>query len=152
MVINLICIGKIKESYLKDGINEYLKRLSNNLSINIIELKEVNTLDVVKNIEEEGKLILSQISDEFVITLEIDGKNIDSVALSELIYNHYTYNPNNIAFVIGGSSGLSDAVKKRSDYKLSFGKMTYPHQLMRLILVEQIYRSYMINNNSKYHK
>ena len=152
MTINLICIGKIREKYISDGILEYLKRLSSSVNLNIIELKEINTDDINKNIEEEGKLILNQLSNDYVITLEIEGKNIDSVTMSELIFDHYTYNASNICFVIGGSSGLSDEVKKRSNYKLSFGKMTYPHQLMRLILIEQIYRSFMIKSNSKYHK
>ncbi|MFA5542533.1 MAG: 23S rRNA (pseudouridine(1915)-N(3))-methyltransferase RlmH [Bacilli bacterium] len=152
MTINLICIGKIKEKYIRDGIEEYLKRLSSSIKVNIIELKEFNTDDTSKNMEEEGKLILNQISNDYVVTLEIDGLNIDSVALSEMIFDHYIYNSNVISFIIGGSSGLSDEVKSRSNFKLSFGKMTYPHQLMRLILIEQVYRSFMIKSNSKYHK
>lgn len=152
MEIKIICIGKVKEKYLEDGINEYLKRLKPFVKIGIIELKEFNTDVSSKNIEEEGKLILSHIDDEFVITLEIEGNNIDSVELANMIEKHSSYNSNDIVFVIGGSDGLSNDVKKRSNFKLSFGKMTYPHQLMRLILTEQIYRAYTIINNKKYHK
>ncbi len=152
MEIKIICIGKLKETYLVDGVKEYIKRLNPFTKISIIELKEFNTDVSSKNIEEEGKLILSQINDDFVITLEIEGNNINSVELANMISKHISYNSNDISFVIGGSDGLSTDVKKRSNYKLSFGKMTFPHQLMRLILVEQIYRAFTILNNKRYHK
>ena len=152
MEVKLICVGKIKEKYLTDGINEYLKRLNPYLKINLVEVKETNTLDLGKNIREEGLAILNNIGNDFVVTLEINGKNLDSVALSEYIFNHYTYQEKTLTFVIGGSDGLSEEVRSRSNFKLSFGKMTFPHQLMRLMLVEQIYRAVMINNNHKYHK
>lgn len=153
MLVKLICVGKIKENYLVSGISEYLKRIKPFCDLVIYEVKEMNTNDINKNIIEEGNLILTNIkNDDFVITLELDGKNISSVELSDLISNHHTYNNSNITFVIGGSDGLSIDVKNKSNYKLSFGKMTYPHQLMRMILLEQIYRAFMIANNKKYHK
>ena len=152
-MIKIICIGKIKEKYLVDGINEYLKRCTPFSKINILELKEVNTLDDEKNRKEEGKEILSKISDEeYVISLEINGSNLSSTELASFINDKFTYGYPVITFVIGGSTGLSGDVIKRANYHLSFGKNTYPHQLMRLILMEQIYRSFMIINNHKYHK
>ena len=152
MEIKLICVGKIKEKYLTEGINEYLKRINPFLKVNLIEVKETNTNDIMKNMREEGLAILNNIGNDFVITLEIDGNNIDSVALSNFIYEHYTYQDKVLTFVIGASDGLSEEVKKRSNYQLSFGKMTFPHQLMRMMLLEQIYRAVMIHNNHKYHK
>lgn len=153
MNISLICVGKIKEDYLKEGINEYLKRIKPFCSFNVIELKEVNNYDDERNINEEGKLILDNINDNnYVITLEIEGKELSSVELSEFISNHYTYNNKDLVFVIGGSCGLSNEVKKRSNYHLSFSKLTFPHQLMRMIFVEQLYRALTIINNMKYHK
>lgn len=153
MNIKLICIGKIKEKYLTDGIEEYRKRLKAFCDFEIIELKEVNTDDINKNIESEGDLILNNIKKtDHVIALSIPGKNISSESFAQMIKEHYTYNSSVITFVIGGSNGLDQRVLDRSNYQLSFGKMTYPHQLMRLILLEQVYRCMMINNNHKYHK
>ena len=153
MNIKIICIGKIKEKYLVDGILEYSKRLKLFCDLEIIELKETNTDDIHKNIEQEGDLILNSIKKtDYVIGLSIPGKNISSEAMAEMIKNHYTYNSSPIAFVIGGSNGLDKRVLDRCNYQLSFGKMTFPHQLMRMILLEQIYRCMMINNNHKYHK
>lgn len=153
MNIKIICIGKIKEKYLVDGILEYSKRLKLFCDLEIIELKETNTDDINKNIEQEGDLILNSIKKtDYVIGLSIPGKNISSEAMAEMIKNHYTYNSSPIAFVIGGSNGLDKRVLDRCNYQLSFGKMTFPHQLMRMILLEQIYRCMMINNNHKYHK
>ena len=152
-MIKIVCVGKIKEDYLVKGIEEYLKRCSPFSKISIIEAKEVNTLDEDKNKKEEGKEILSYIKDdEYVISLEIEGKMLTSVELANLINEKFTYGYSNITFVIGGSIGLSSDVIARANYHLSFGKNTYPHQLMRLILMEQIYRSFMIINNHKYHK
>jgi len=149
----IICIGKIKESYITDGINEYLKRINGFTKCEIVELKEINTPDILRNIKEEGIEILSKIKDnDFVITLEILGKEMDSVELSKYLSNLKVYGESNICFIIGGSNGLSDDVKSRSNYKLSFSKFTFPHQLMRLILSEQIYRSLTIENNKEYHK
>ena len=153
MNINIVCVGKIKEDYLRNGIEEYKKRCLPFAKINIIEVKETNTLDEEKNKVEEGKEILSRIKDdEYVITLEINGKNISSVELASLIDDKVTYGASTITFIIGGSLGLASEVIERANYHLSFGKMTYPHQLMRLVLMEQIYRCFMINNNHKYHK
>lgn len=153
MNIKVICIGKIKEKYLVDGIDEYKKRLQAFCDLDIIELKEFNTDDINKNIESEGDLILNNIKKtDYVIALSIPGKNMSSEDLASMIKDHYTYNSTIITFVIGGSNGLDNRVLQRSNYQLSFGKMTYPHQLMRLILMEQVYRCMMINNNHKYHK
>ena len=144
-MIKIICVGKIKENYLKEAINDYIKRISKYHHIEIIELLD-------SNIETEGKLILKHIKNkDYVITLEIEGNNIDSVEFANLIDKHFITN-SCITFVIGGSDGLSREVKEISDYKLSFSKMTFPHQLFRLILLEQIYRSFKILNNETYHK
>lgn len=153
MDIKVICIGKIKEDYLVKAIDEYSKRIKAFCNLELIELKEVNTNDIRKNIEEEGIEILNTIKKtDYVVALTIPGKNISSEELAKNIKEHYTYDSSTITFVIGGSNGLSSDVVKRANYELSFGKMTYPHQLMRVILLEQIYRSMMINNNHKYHK
>ena len=152
-MIKILCVGKIKEDFFTNGIKEYQKRIEGFSKFSIVEVKEVNTLDISKNIEEEGKNILSKIADdEFVITLEIKGKAIDSVELAKLIDEKLTYGMSKITFVIGGSNGLSESVSKRSDYRLSFSKFTFPHQLMRLILTEQIYRALTIIKNKEYHK
>lgn len=149
----IICIGKIKDKYLIDGINEYKKRIEGFSKFEIIELKEINTPDIQKNIENEGKLILEKIKKEdYVITLEILGEKLDSISFSKYLEKLLTYGSSNIVFIIGGSNGLSDEIKKRSNFSLSFSDMTFPHQLMRLILVEQIYRSLTIINNKEYHK
>lgn len=153
MNIKIICNGKIKEKYLVDGILEYSKRLKLFCDLEILELKETNTDDINKNIEQEGDVILNNIKKtDYVIALSIPGKNISSENMALMIKEHYTYNSSPIVFVIGGSNGLDNRVLQRSNYQLSFGKMTFPHQLMRLILLEQIYRCMMINNNHKYHK
>ena len=152
-MIKILCVGKIKERFFTDGIAEYEKRLNAFTKFSIVEVKEVNTNDINKNILEEGKNLLSKITeDEFVITLEINGKMIDSVELAKLIEEKLTYGFSKLTFVIGGSNGLSDEVIRRSNYHLSFSKFTFPHQLMRLILTEQIYRALTIINNKEYHK
>ena len=149
-MIKIVCVGKIKEDYLSKGIEEYLKRCTPFQKINICEVKETNTLDEEKNKREEGKEILSNIKDdEYVISLEINGKMLDSVELANFINDKFIYGYPTVTFVIGGSIGLSSEVIARANYHLSFGKNTYPHQLMRLILMEQIYRSLMIINNHK---
>ena len=153
MDIKLIVVGKIKESYLNEAIKEYLKRIKPLANLNIIEVKECTYNDILKNLKEESKLILSNINDnDFVITLEIEGKELTSVELSEYISKHYLYNNKTLTFIIGSSDGMDESVKKRSNYKLSFSKMTFPHQLMRVIFLEQIYRALSIINNMKYHK
>lgn len=153
MDIRLIVIGKIKEKFITDGISEYVKRIKPYANLEIIEIKELNNYDVERNLIDEGKNVLKYISsNDFVITLEIEGKMLSSVELADYINKHYTYNNKVITFVIGSSDGLSQEVKDRSDYKLSFSKMTFPHQLMRMIFLEQLYRAFSIINNSKYHK
>lgn len=153
MNIKIICIGKIKEKYLISAIEEYHKRIKAFCELEIIELKEFNTDDINKNIELEGEQILNTIKkNDYVIALSIPGKNISSEELALFIKNHYIYDSSTITFIIGGSNGLDKKVLQRSDYQLSFGKMTFPHQLMRVILLEQVYRCMMINNNHKYHK
>lgn len=152
-MIKILCVGKIKESFFTEGIKEYQKRIEGYTKFSILEVKEVNTQDINKNILEEGKNLLSKITeDEYVITLEIKGKRIDSVELAKLIEEKQTYGFSKITFVIGGSNGLSDEVIRRSNYHLSFSDFTFPHQLMRLILSEQIYRALTIINNKEYHK
>ncbi len=152
-MIKILCVGKIKERFFTDGIAEYEKRIEGYTKFSIVEVKEVNTLDINKNIKDEGKYLLDKIGeDEFVITLEINGKMIDSVELAKLIEEKMTYGFSKITFVIGGSNGLSGDVIRRSNYHMSFSKFTFPHQLMRLILSEQIYRALTIINNREYHK
>lgn len=148
----IIAVGKVKD-YFQIAIDEYLKRIKPYSKLDIIEVKESNTQDINKNKQIEAKTILSQINDnDYIITLEIEGKQIDSLVFSEFLAKHYLYSDSIIKFIIGGSNGLGEDILKRSNYQLSFGKFTYPHQLMRVILIEQIYRAIMINNNSKYHK
>ncbi len=151
-MIKIICVGKLKEQYLKDAIEEYKKRIKKYTEIEIIEVPDEGLLDEAKTLKKEGESILKNINNrDYIITLEIDGKNISSTELADKISNIYLTN-NNITFVIGGSLGLDDEVKKISNYKLSFGKMTFPHQLFRVLLLEQIYRCFKINNNESYHK
>jgi len=153
MVIKIVAVGKIKEKYINDGINEYLKRISPFCNLQIVETKEFHFQEIEKNIDLEGNAILDNLHpNDYVITLEIEGESIDSITLSNKIKELYTYQSHNLVFVIGGSNGLSLDVKKRSNYRLSFGRLTYPHQLTRLLLCEQIYRAFSIINNLKYHK
>lgn len=153
MDIKVIVVGKIKEEYLNDAINEYKKRIKPMANLNIIEIKESNNYEDLRNLDIEAELILNNIkNNDYVITLEIEGKELSSVEFSEFINNHYTYNNKTLTFIIGSSNGLSMKVKNRSDFKLSFSKMTFPHQLMRVIFLEQLYRSLSIINNLKYHK
>lgn len=153
MTIELICVGKIKEEYFTLAVKEYSKRIKPYAILKINEIKEVTSNEVVKNLYEEGKDILKSIDDsDFVVTLEIEGKMLDSVELADFVSHHFTYENRKLVFVIGSSNGLSLDVKKRSNYKLSFSKMTFPHQLMRVIFMEQLYRALSIINNIKYHK
>lgn len=150
-MIKIITVGKIKEKYLVDGINEYLKRLSKYTKINIIEVQDEN-YDIVKTLEKERDSILKHISDkDYVITMEIEGKNISSVEFADKLNEIFIHN-SDICFIIGGSYGLHNDVKQRSNYALSFSKMTFTHQMFRMMLLEQIYRAYKINNNESYHK
>jgi len=151
-MIKIICVGKIKENYFTEAINEYKKRLEKYTKLEIIELMDEGIDDITKAIRLEGEKIKKYLSPkDYIITLEINGKEISSEALAHLLENTLIYN-SNITFVIGGSYGLSDEIKSLASYHLSFSKMTFPHQLFRIILLEQIYRSFKINNNESYHK
>ncbi len=143
-MIKIICVGKLKEKYLVDACLEYTKRISKYTKIEVIELKD-------SNIVEERDNILKHINKDFIITLEIEGEMLDSISLSKKIDNIFLNN-SNIIFIIGGSLGLHEDIKKLSNYKLSFSKLTFPHQLFRVMLLEQIYRSFKILNNETYHK
>lgn len=159
MNINIITVGKLKEKYLKLGIEEFSKRLSKYCKLDFVELDDekcpenLSEKDMLIVKDKEGKKILSKIkNNSYVIALAIDGKNLSSEELADTISNLGVRGHSHITFIIGGSLGLSDEVLKRADYKLSFSKMTFPHQMMKLILLEQIYRSFRINNNEPYHK
>jgi 23S rRNA (pseudouridine1915-N3)-methyltransferase len=157
--ISIVTIGKLKEKYLKQGIDEYLKRLSIYAKLEVIELPDekapenLSETEMMQVKEKEGERILGKINDDtHVIALAIQGKMKSSEQLAKDLDQLATYGKSKIAFVIGGSLGLSQSVMKRANDTLSFSKMTFPHQLMRLILVEQIYRAYRINRGEPYHK
>ena len=159
MKITCVVVGKIKEKYLTDAIKEYSKRLSRYCKLEIVELADEKTPDGASEAEEvairekEGERILKALKDDaYVIALAIEGKMLDSVELSQKIERLGVSGTSHIAFVIGGSLGLAPAVMKRADYALSFSRMTFPHQLMRVVLLEQLYRSYRILKNEPYHK
>ncbi len=159
MKITVITVGKVKEKYLRDAIAEYAKRLSRYCKLEIIEVADEKTPDQAsETVEEqirdkEGERILKHIRDDmYVVTLEINGKMLSSEELADKINLLGIQGQSSVAFVIGGSIGLGREVLKRSDYALSFSKMTFPHQLMRVILLEQVYRSYRIINREPYHK
>lgn len=150
-MINIICVGKIKEKFYQDACQEYIKRLGKYTKINIIELEDKGDLDSCCLVKERD-LILKNIPDKsYIITMEIDGKEFSSIELSKKIDELLMIN-SNITFIIGGSFGLHDDIKNISNLKLSFSKLTFPHQLFRVILLEQIYRSFKIINNEAYHK
>ncbi|CAM2871025.1 23S rRNA (pseudouridine(1915)-N(3))-methyltransferase RlmH [Hathewaya histolytica] len=159
MNITLITVGKIKEKYLKEAIAEYVKRLRKYCKINIIELSDEKTPDnasekdelIIKN--KEGEQILKHIKDNmYVIALDLKGKTLSSEELAEYIRDLGVKGESNIAFIIGGSLGISENVLKRANYKLCFSKMTFPHQLFRVMLLEQIYRGLRIIKGEPYHK
>lgn len=159
MNISIITVGKLKEKYLKLGIAEYTKRLSAYAKVHEIEVADekapehLSEADMLLVKQKEGERILAKISpDTHVIALAIDAKQRTSEAFARELDDLATYGKSKIAFVIGGSLGLSDDVMKRSDDTISFSKMTFPHQLMKLVLCEQIYRAYRINRNEPYHK
>lgn len=159
MNIKIIGVGKIKEKYLKDGIDEYLKRLSKYCNIEIIEIPDEKAPENLSTKEEEqvknkeGQGILKYIKDNmYVIALDLKGTMLSSEGFANFIDDLGLKGSSNIAFIIGGSLGLSKEVLQRADYKLSFSKMTFPHQLMRLILLEQIYRGFRIMKGEPYHK
>lgn len=159
MHISILCVGKIKEKYFTMAVNEYQKRLGKYCKLDIIEVPDEKTPDHASDslnqqiLKKEGDRLLKYIKDDaYVITLEIKGKMLNSVELSQHIERLGIEGRSNLIFVIGGSLGLHDSVSRRADCKLSFSKMTFPHQLMRVVLLEQIYRSYRIMNQEPYHK
>lgn len=159
MNIKIVCVGKLKEKYFKDGIAEYMKRMDRYAKMKIVQVpdekapEKLSPAEMEKVKEIEGERILSKIKDkEYVYVTAIKGKERTSEEFAKEIQNLATYGHSDITFVIGGSLGTSDAVNKRADDLISFGKFTMPHQLMRLVLSEQIYRAFMINNGSPYHK
>ena len=157
MKIKIVCVGKIKENSLTNLIEEYLRRLSKYVNVEVIEIKEANLKSLSKKdidlaLNQEGSNILNYVrKEDYLISLCIEGKVLDSISVASLI-DELRGSGKDIVFVIGSSYGLSEEVKRRSDLKLSFSKMTFPHQLMRLILLEQIYRSFKIINHETYHK
>lgn len=159
MNIKIIAIGKLKEDYLKSAMDEYTKRLGRFAKLTIVELPEArlpdkpSEKDEAKVKEAEAAAILAKIErNEFVICLSPSGKQMDSSSFAGLLQEKAVYGVSSITFVIGGSLGLGTEVMQRSDLKLSFSKMTFPHQLFRVILLEQIYRAFKINHNETYHK
>ncbi|TKW64339.1 MAG: 23S rRNA (pseudouridine(1915)-N(3))-methyltransferase RlmH [Gemella sp.] len=158
MKVTLICVGKVKEKFYRDAIKEYEKRLGAYIKLNTIEIsdekvKVENDSEIALAMEKEGNNILSKIKDnQYVITLEILGKNLSSEEFALKIDNLMLTGKSDVALVIGGSYGLSDSVKKRSDFALSFSRMTFPHQMMRVVLLEQVYRAYRIITGASYHK
>lgn len=159
MNIKIIAVGKLKEKYFKDGIAEYKKRMSKFAKVQLIEVPDekapesLSEAEMQQVKEKEGERLLAKIHDrDWVIALAIEGKQRSSEAFAKEIADLATYGHSDIDFVIGGSLGLAPAVMKRADNTLSFGKLTMPHQLMRLVLIEQVYRAFMINIGSPYHK
>ena len=159
MNITIVCIGKLKEKYWTQAAAEYSKRLSGYCNLEIVELKEARLPDKAGAAEElavkeaEGREILKRLKDNmYVITLEVKGNTLSSEKLADKIEKLGLSGHSNIAFVIGGSLGLSEEVSRRADFKLSFSEMTFPHQMMRIILLEQVYRSFKILRGETYHK
>ena len=149
MNISIICVGKLKEKYWQDAAAEYLKRLSRFAKVEIIELSESKTDDI----GEESAAIISHIPKaSFVVALDVLGKSLSSEGLADLISEKAVSGISHISFIIGGSNGFNDEVRKTADLRLSFSSFTFPHQLMRVILLEQIYRAFKINAGEKYHK
>ncbi|MCR4788380.1 MAG: 23S rRNA (pseudouridine(1915)-N(3))-methyltransferase RlmH [Lachnospiraceae bacterium] len=159
MNIKIISVGKIKESFYRDAVSEYIKRLSRYCKTSVVEVDDEKTPDNASDhqveliLDKEGERIAKYIGeDDHVIALAIEGEMFDSVSFAKNIDRLGISGKSNIVFVIGGSLGLSEGIKRRADRLLSFSKMTFPHQLMRVILLEQIYRAYRIINNEPYHK
>ena len=150
-MIKIICIGKIKEKYFKDAILEYKKRISKYTKIEIIELPDVS-YDIKKTLKEEYNNVMKVFNkNDYNILMDISGNELDSLSFASKINNTFNIN-NNITFIIGGSYGVLDELRNLCDYRISFSKMTFPHQLFRVILLEQIYRTFKINNHEEYHK
>ncbi len=150
-MIKIICVGKVKENYYREAIEEYLKRLSKYTKVEVIELSDLN-YDKEKTIREESKLIIDKLNNnDYKILMDINGEILDSVGFSKKL-NDLMISNSNITFIIGGSYGVSDELKRMVDYRLSFSILTFPHQLFRVVLLEQIYRCFKIINNEEYHK
>lgn len=159
MNISIITVGKLKEKYLINGINEYIKRMGPYAKVEVIEVpdekapEQLSDAEMLQVKDKEGERILAKVAqDAYVIALAIEGEMWSSEKLAKELDKLATYGRSKVAFIIGGSLGLSAAVMQRSDSQLSFSKMTFPHQLMRLILVEQVYRAFRINRGEPYHK
>lgn len=159
MTIRVISAGKIKEKYLEDGIGEYAKRISKYCRLEFVSVPDEKTPDGASRAAEdqirrlEGERLLERISDrDYVIALAIDGREMDSPGMADFLSQLMTHGKSTIDFVIGGSLGLHECVLSRADYRMSFSRLTFPHQLMRLILAEQIYRCFRIMNHEPYHK
>jgi 23S rRNA (pseudouridine1915-N3)-methyltransferase len=159
MHITIVAVGKLKEKYLKQGIDEYRKRLTAYAKVEIVEVADekapenLSEADMLRVKEKEGERILAALKpDQHVVALAIEGELWSSEQLAKKLDNLATYGKSSVAFLIGGSLGLSDAVMNRANEYLSFSKMTFPHQLMRLILLEQVYRGFRINRGEPYHK
>ncbi len=151
-MIKIICIGKVKEAFYREAIAEYQKRLSKYTKLEIIEVPDVTTSNIEENIKKEANMIQRYIgSKDYVITLEIEGTQVSSEAFAQKIDSIYQTH-STITFIIGGSYGLDQSIKKMSHWSLSFSKLTFPHQLFRIVLLEQIYRAYKIQNHESYHK
>ena len=159
MRVTILTVGKIKESYLRDAIKEYAKRLGKYCKLEILEVTDEKTPDSLSTTaaelvrKKEGERLLKSLpTDAYIITLEISGKQLTSEEFSQKIENLAVQGVSHLVFVIGGSLGLGQNILQKSDFAMSFSKMTYPHQLMRVILLEQIYRGYRIANGEPYHK
>ena len=152
MKIRILTIGKLKEKYLVNGINEYVKRLNAYCKVEMVEVPDEPIPDNASEDKEADKIVAKIKDDEYVIVLDLHGKEIDSVAFSKHIEECMIRGKSTITFVIGGSLGLGKSLLQRANYRLCFSKMTFPHQLMKLILVEQVYRAFKIMNNQTYHK
>ena len=151
-MIKIITIGSIKEKYLKEAIEEYKKRISKYTNLEIIELKDEGLVEETKAVRLEAEKIEKYVNDkDYIITLEIEGKEYNSIEFAEKLRTIQMEN-SNISFIIGGSYGLADSIKEKAKLHLSFSKMTFPHQLFRVLLLEQVYRADKINNNESYHK
>lgn len=159
MKVTIVCVGKLKEKYWRDAIAEYSKRLSRYMKLDIIELADEKAPETMSPAQEaevkdkEGQRILKNVKDDaFVVALAVEGKQLSSEELADFMAKKGVSGVSHMVFIIGGSLGLSPAVMKRADFALSFSKMTFPHQMMRVVLLEQIYRSERIQRNEPYHK
>lgn len=151
-MIKIICVGKLKEKYWTEAVNEYLKRLSKYTKIELIELNDSKIDDPTIALKQEKELILNKLTDkDYIITLEINGKSLTSMELAKKI-DKLTSLHSNLCFIIGGSNGIHEDIRNKSSLSLSFSSLTFPHQLFRVMFLEQLYRAYKINNNESYHK